>query len=59
LIEAIDEFGGSIVMVTHNEMHLRAVATKLVVFDKDEIIVYPGSYDDFLEDVGWSDEDYN
>jgi ATP-binding cassette, subfamily F, member 3 len=59
LIEAIDEFGGSIVMVTHNEMHLRAVATKLVVFDKDEIIVYPGGYDDFLEDVGWSDEDYN
>ncbi len=59
LIEAIDAFDGSVVMVTHNEMHLRAVATKLVVFDKDEIFVYPGGYEDFLEDVGWSDEDYS
>ncbi|MCP5493831.1 MAG: ABC-F family ATP-binding cassette domain-containing protein [Leptospiraceae bacterium] len=58
LIEAIDGFGGSVVMVTHNEMHLRAVATKLIVFDKDEIRVFLGTYDDFLSDVGWSDEDY-
>lgn len=59
LIEAIDDFEGSIVMVTHDEMHLRAVATKLVVFDKDEILVYPGGYEDFLQDVGWADEDYH
>jgi ATP-binding cassette subfamily F protein 3 len=44
-------------MVTHNEMHLRAVATKLIVFDNNTIRVYDGSYDDFLEDVGWVDED--
>jgi ATP-binding cassette subfamily F protein 3 len=57
LIEAIDSFDGSVVMVTHNEMHLRAVATKLVVFDNDQIRVYEGNYDDFLDDIGWSDED--
>ncbi len=57
LIEAIDQFEGTVVMVTHNEMHLRAVATKLIVFDNSTIRVYDGSYDDFLEDVGWSDED--
>jgi len=57
LIEAIDDFDGSVVMVTHNEMHLRAVATKLVIFDNDTVSVYPGGYDDFLRDVGWSDED--
>lgn len=57
LIEAIDNFDGSVVMVTHNEMHLRAVATKLVVFDQNQIRVYEGTYDEFLEDVGWSDED--
>ncbi|TGN17588.1 ABC-F family ATP-binding cassette domain-containing protein [Leptospira idonii] len=57
LIEAIDEFDGSVVMVTHNEMHLKAVATKLIVFDNNQITVFDGSYDDFLSDVGWSDED--
>jgi ATP-binding cassette subfamily F protein 3 len=57
LIEAIDDFEGSVIMVTHNEMHLRAVATKLVVFDNDTVRIYEGGYDDFLSDVGWSDED--
>ncbi|PKL38335.1 MAG: ABC transporter ATP-binding protein [Spirochaetae bacterium HGW-Spirochaetae-1] len=58
LIEAIDDFDGSVIMVTHNEMHLRSVATKLIVFDNDRISIYPGTYDDFLTDVGWADEDY-
>lgn len=58
LIEAIDDFDGSVIMVTHNEMHLRSVATKLVVFDNDTISIYPGTYDEFLADVGWADEDY-
>ena len=57
LIEAIDDFDGSIIMVTHNEMHLRAVAAKLVIFDDNKIRVYEGSYDEFLEDIGWADED--
>ncbi len=57
LIEAVDDFDGSVVMVTHNEMHLRTVATKLVVFDNDTISIYHGGYDDFLRDVGWADEE--
>ncbi|MCX5781850.1 MAG: ATP-binding cassette domain-containing protein, partial [Elusimicrobia bacterium] len=56
LIEAIDDFDGSVIMVTHDEMHLRAVATKLVVFDNNKISIYPGGYDHFLRDIGWSDE---
>ncbi|TGK14131.1 ABC transporter ATP-binding protein [Leptospira fletcheri] len=56
LIEAIDEFEGSVIMVTHNEMHLKAVATKLIVFDQDTIRVFDGTYDDFLNDIGWGDE---
>ena len=59
LIEAIDGFDGSVIMVTHNEMHLRDVATKLIVFDGGKITIYPGCYDDFLTDVGWSDEHRN
>ena len=59
LIEAIDSFDGSVVMVTHNEMYLRSVATKLIVFDNGRITVFNGGYDDFLRDVGWSDENYS
>ncbi|MCK9582610.1 MAG: ATP-binding cassette domain-containing protein [Endomicrobiales bacterium] len=59
LIEAIDDFEGSVVMVTHNEMHLRSVATKLVIFDNDKVTIYKGGYDDFLRDIGWSDEANN
>jgi len=58
LIEAIDDFDGSVIMVTHNEMHLRSVATKLVVFDNNSISIFHGTYDEFLSDVGWADEDY-
>ena len=58
LIEAIDDFDGSVVMVTHNEMHLRSVATKLIVFDNNTISIYTGGYDDFLRDVGWVGEEY-
>lgn len=58
LIDAIDNFDGSVIMVTHNEQHLRAVATKLVIFDNGYISIYEGTYDEFLSSVGWSDEDY-
>ena len=57
LMEAIQNFDGSVIMVTHNEMHLSAIATKLVVFDNDEISIFNGGYDEFLADVGWSDEE--
>ncbi|MBE7412448.1 MAG: ATP-binding cassette domain-containing protein [Leptospiraceae bacterium] len=57
LIEAVDQFNGSVIMVTHNEMHLKSVATKLIVFDNNTIQIYDGGYEDFLNDIGWSDED--
>ncbi len=56
LLEAIDSFDGAVVMVTHNEMFLHALAERLVVFDNDDIIVYEGGYGRFLEKVGWRDE---
>ena len=33
LIEAIDYFDGAVLIVTHSEMILKAIATRLVVFD--------------------------
>jgi ATP-binding cassette subfamily F protein 3 len=56
LIEAIENFDGAAVIVTHSEMVLRAIATKLVVFDNGSVSVFDGTYQDFLERVGWADE---
>jgi ATP-binding cassette, subfamily F, member 3 len=56
LLEAIKNFEGAVVMVTHDEYFLREVATKLIVFDNDKTFVFEGTYDDFLEKIGWSDE---
>jgi ATP-binding cassette subfamily F protein 3 len=56
LLAAIDNFDGAVVMVTHNEMFLHALAERLIVFQNDEIRVYEGDYQRFLEKVGWQEE---
>jgi ATP-binding cassette subfamily F protein 3 len=56
LLQAIDSFDGAVVMVTHNEMFLHALAERLIVFDNDAIVVYEGGYARFLEKVGWAEE---
>ena len=57
LIEAIEDFKGAVLIVTHSEMVLHAVARKLIVFDAGEIKVFDGTYQDFLDRVGWNNED--
>ncbi|MBI2082441.1 MAG: ABC-F family ATP-binding cassette domain-containing protein [Deltaproteobacteria bacterium] len=56
LIEGIREFEGAVVIVTHSEMILREVATRLVLFQHGTAEVFNGSYDDFLEKIGWEEE---
>lgn len=56
LLSALDSYEGTIVMVTHNEMFLHALAERLIVFQDDRVSVFDGGYSYFLEKVGWSDE---
>jgi ATP-binding cassette subfamily F protein 3 len=56
LLAAIDNFEGTVVMVTHNELFLHALASRLVVFRKNGIDVFEGSYQRFLDMGGWEDE---
>jgi ATP-binding cassette subfamily F protein 3 len=56
LIDAINEFQGSVIMVTHNEEMLHSIATKLIIFDRDKVSVFDDAYQDFLEKTGWEDE---
>ncbi|PLX66425.1 MAG: ABC transporter ATP-binding protein [Denitrovibrio sp.] len=57
LLEAIDDFKGSVVMVTHNELFLRTFAERLIVYREGGFEIFEGTYDEFLEKVGWGDEE--
>lgn len=57
LMEAIDDFNGAAIMITHNEMFLHGLATKLVVFQGDAPFIFDGTYSEFLDTIGWSQED--
>jgi ATP-binding cassette subfamily F protein 3 len=57
LVEAIDAFEGAVVLATHSEMILHAVAERLIVFDGGKPWLFEGTYQDFLDRVGWRDEE--
>jgi ATP-binding cassette subfamily F protein 3 len=57
LVEAIDAFEGAVVFATHSEMILKALARRLIIFDGGKPWFFHGSYGDFLEKVGWRDEE--
>ncbi len=56
LLAAIDDFPGAVIMVTHNEMFLHALATRFIIFQNDRVSLFEGRYQDFLERVGWDEE---
>jgi ATP-binding cassette subfamily F protein 3 len=56
LVEAIEDFSGAVVIVTHSEMILHAIATRLIVFDGGKATLFEGTYQDFLDRVGWKNE---
>ncbi len=56
LIESLRDFPGALLIVTHNERILRALATKLLVFHRGKLDAFNSGYDEFLERIGWEDE---
>jgi ATP-binding cassette subfamily F protein 3 len=56
LIESLQDFPGALLIVTHNERILRALASKLIVFHRGTMDVFNLGYDEFLEKIGWEDE---
>ncbi len=57
LMAAIDSFEGSVIMVTHNEMFLHTLANRFIVFQSDGVSLFEGSYQEFLEKIGWEEEE--
>ncbi|MCX5715826.1 MAG: ABC-F family ATP-binding cassette domain-containing protein [Candidatus Omnitrophica bacterium] len=56
MMDAVRDFEGAALVVAHDEHFLNEVATKLIIFKNDRVFLYPGTYKEFLESVGW-DED--
>ncbi len=57
LCDAIESFNGATIMVTHSEMLLRRLADALIIFHKGGAEYFDGNYDDFLEKIGWEEEE--
>lgn len=54
LIDAIEEFPGAVIMVTHSELILkRMLLDKLVICHEGKQELFLGTYEDFLDKNGW------
>jgi ATP-binding cassette subfamily F protein 3 len=56
LTESLVLFPGTVFIVTHSELILNEIPSKFIVFQNDGPIVFEGTYQDFLEKIGWEDE---
>jgi ATP-binding cassette subfamily F protein 3 len=56
-VAALDNFRGAVMIVTHNEMFLHSLATRLIVFKNNRVEVFEGNYGQFLEKIGWDEDD--
>ncbi|MGW8169218.1 MAG: ABC-F family ATP-binding cassette domain-containing protein [Sulfurovaceae bacterium] len=57
LCDAVESFEGAVIMVTHSEMLLRRLADALIIFHEGRAEYFDGTYDEFLEKIGWEEEE--
>ncbi|HET7618685.1 MAG TPA: ATP-binding cassette domain-containing protein [Gemmatimonadaceae bacterium] len=48
LLEALEDFGGTLIFVSHDRYFVDRLATKIIEVGRGEAIVYPGRYEEFL-----------
>ncbi|MCR9204359.1 MAG: ATP-binding cassette domain-containing protein, partial [Halobacteriovoraceae bacterium] len=56
LCDEIKSFPGSSFIVTHSELLLKNLVTKLIVFKDGDAFLFEGNYNDFLRRIGWDDD---
>ena len=52
LLDALEDYGGTLIIVSHDRYFVEKLATKIIEIGHGEAIVYPGTYAEFL----WSKE---
>ncbi|MEI6863231.1 MAG: ATP-binding cassette domain-containing protein, partial [Candidatus Omnitrophota bacterium] len=57
MTDAVKEYEGAALVVAHDEHFLNEVATKLIVFKNDRAFLYPGNYQEFLDSIGWEEDE--
>ena len=57
LTDAIKNFDGAVVIVTHSEELLRQTANNLIIFEKNGARYFDNGYEEFLTKIGWEDEE--
>lgn len=57
LSKKIEEYPGAVILVTHSEALLRTTVNKLIIFRKNGAEIFLGSYDEFLEKIGWDEDE--
>jgi ATP-binding cassette subfamily F protein 3 len=57
LIDALEDFSGTVVIVTHSELILRRLCLdKIILCEEAKQTVFLGTYDEFLEKIGWEEK---
>jgi ATP-binding cassette subfamily F protein 3 len=48
LLEALEDYGGTLIIVSHDRYFVERLATKIIEVGHGEAVVYPGTYTEFL-----------
>src|SRR5688572_27684773 len=48
LLEALEDYGGTLIIVSHDRYFVEKLATKIIEIGHGEALVYPGTYAEFL-----------
>ncbi len=49
LLDALEDYGGTLVFVSHDRYFVDRLANKIVEVGQGEVLLYPGGYEDFLD----------
>ena len=52
LLEALEDYGGTLILVSHDRYFVEKLATKIIEVGHGQAVIYPGTYTEFL----WSKE---
>ena len=48
LLEALEDYGGTLILVSHDRYFVEKLATKIIEIGHGDAVVYPGTYSEFL-----------